>query len=74
MPVQLLEPLLAGAFQHLVQGRVPAVQIHVDIMPEPYPAAPFLGGLPAGACKNMVFVKLHLRAADKASLFVTLKD
>ncbi|MBR6030112.1 MAG: hypothetical protein IKP40_13595 [Clostridia bacterium] len=58
--------LLAFSFQPSVQFRIPLVQVHVNVVPEPYHASPAVGSLPPAACVYMVQIKVYAGAGDIA--------
>jgi hypothetical protein len=73
MSVQFLKSFLADPFQHLFHFRVAVMESHVDIVPDPYPAAPLVRFIPERTAEDVMLIKIDLPAGDEAFLF-GLKD
>lgn len=70
--MDLFKSFLAGPFDHPVQLRILLVQLHVDIVPKPHPAAPFFRRFPPWAVKYalMVAVKMPGVSGDETLFFI----
>lgn len=66
MTVNFLKTLLADPLNHPVQRGIPLVQLHMNIVPEPHPAAPFLRRFSPRTVENMVPVKTALISGNEA--------
>ena len=73
MTVDALKSKLGLAFQLLIQSPVEVYAVigHiVPVGPEPNPAAPFIGRLPAGTGEDVMLVQVFGASGDVALLFV----
>lgn len=73
MAIQFLKSFLTSLLQLLIQSYVPAVKMHVHIMPEPHPASPFISGTSPRTMKDVMLIQVD-HAPGNPAFLVSLQD
>ena len=72
--VLLFKRLLTILFQPSVEVLVPVVEIHMNLVFQPHPAAPLFREFPVGTAVYMVFIKAALATGEIAFFLITLQQ